>query len=142
LQEGRALAAEDYGSLEDPVPGEAYAGFSGALVAPMRWGDAVHGVLGVGDRGERRFGDEDAELIEAYAGLASLALANAQAYDARTRQARIERGFFRIASVLGQSLSLEATLEAVAQAANEALGGSFTAVLLPRGPALAPARAA
>jgi len=142
LREGRAIAADEYGAIEDPVPSEAYAGFSRALVAPMRWGDAVQGVLGVRDRGERRFDDEDAELLEAYAGLASLALANAQAYDARTRQARVERGFFRIASVLGQSLSLEATLDAVAQAANEALGGSFTAVLMPRGPTLELAGAA
>src|SRR5439155_6664109 len=62
--------------------------------------------------------------------------------DARSRQARVERGFFRIASVLGQSLSLEATLEAVAQAANEALGGTFAAVLMPRGSTLELAGAA
>ncbi|MFY9580160.1 MAG: GAF domain-containing protein [Gaiellaceae bacterium] len=142
LREGHPVAADEYGALDDPVPGDAYAEFSGALVAPMRLGDAVQGVLGVGARGERRFDEEDAELLEAYAGLASLALANAQAYDARSRQARVERGFFRIASVLGQSLSLEATLEAVAQAANEALGGSFAAVLMPRGSALELAGAA
>ncbi|TMK72353.1 MAG: GAF domain-containing protein [Actinobacteria bacterium] len=136
MREGRAVAADDYEPVADTIPGEAYAGFSGALVAPVRWGDEVQGVLGVGARRERRFGDEDVELIEAYAGLASLALANAQAYDARSRQARIERGFFRIASALGQSLSLEATLDAVAHAANDALGGSFAAVLMPRGPTL------
>ena len=132
LREGRAVAAEDYEALADPIPGEAYAGFTGALVAPMRWGDAVQGVLGVGARRERRFDEGDIELIEAYAGLASLALANAQAYDARSRQARVERGFFRIASALGQSLSREETLDAVAHAANDALGGSFAAVLMPR----------
>jgi PAS domain S-box-containing protein len=132
LREGRAVVADDYDALADPVPGEAYAGFTGALVAPMQWGDAVQGVLGVGARRERRFDARDVELIEAYAGLASLALANAQAYDARSRQARIERGFFRIASALGQPLSSEATLDAVAQAANDALGGSFAAVLMPR----------
>jgi PAS domain S-box-containing protein len=132
LREGRAVSADDYEALEDPVPGEAYAGFTGALVAPMQWGDAVQGVLGVGARRMRRFDERDVELIEAYAGLASLALANAQAYDARLRQARVERGFFRIASALSQSLSREATLEAVAHAANDALGGSFAAVLMPR----------
>jgi len=139
---GRALDAErpvilsDYDALDDPVPSDAYAGFTGALVAPMRLGDEVRGVLGVGARGERHFDEEDVELLEAYAGLASLALANAQAFDARTRQARIERGFFRIASVLGETLSLEATLNAVAQAAGDALGGSFAAVLMPRGTTL------
>lgn len=136
LREGRPVAAAEYDALDDPVPSEAYAGFTHALVAPMRWGDDVHGVLGVGARGERPFDEEDIEVLEAYAGLASLALANAQAYDARTRQARIERGFFRIASLLGQSLSLRATLDALAQAANEALGGSFAAALMPRGTTL------
>ena len=47
------------------------------------------------------------------------------------RQARIQRGFYRIASVLGQSLSRPATLEAIAQAAAEALGGNSAAVLVP-----------
>jgi len=133
VRAGRPVAVEDQAALDEPVPSDAYAGFGGALVAPMRWGNAVQGVLGVGARGERRFDEEDAELLEAYAGLASLALANAQAFDARSRQARVQRGFFRVASVLGQSLSLQATLEAVAQAASEALGGSFAAVLMPRG---------
>src|SRR5437764_138047 len=48
-----------------------------------------------------------------------------------SRQARIQRGFYRIASVLGQSLSRAATLEAIAQAAAEALGGSSEAVMVP-----------
>ena len=136
LQAGRPVTLAAYDALEEPVPNDAYAGFTGALVGPMRLGDDVEGVLGVGARGERDFDDEDIELLEGYAGLASLALANAQAFDARTRQAQVERGFFLIASVLGESLSLQATLNAVAQAASEALGGSLAAVLMPRGTTL------
>jgi PAS domain S-box-containing protein len=143
LQEGKPVTAASYGELESPVPSDVYAGFKGAVVAPLRWGDAVQGVLGVGVRdGDRRFGDEDADLLEAYAGLASLALTNAQAFDARSRQARLQRGFSRIASVLGQSLSREATLEALAQAAAEALGGTAAAVMVPRGATLELAGAA
>jgi PAS domain S-box-containing protein len=136
LRTGTPAFAADYGELRDPVPNEAYAGFSGAIVAPMRWSGTIQGVLGVGSRADRTFTEEDRDLLGAYAGLASLALANARAFDARTRQARVERGFFRIAAVLGQSLSLGETLEAVTQAANEAFGGSFAAVLMPRGGAL------
>ena len=44
----------------------------------------------------------------------------------------MQRGFSSIATVLGEPLSLTATLDAVAQAAAEALGGDFTAVLMPR----------
>ncbi len=132
LRSGTPMIAADYGGVRDPVPNAAYADFSGAIVAPMRWSGTIQGVLGVGSRTDRRFTEEDRDLLGAYAGLASLALANARAFDAHTRQARVERGFFRIAAVLGQSLSLGETLEAVAQAANEALGGSFAAVLMPR----------
>ena len=91
----------------------------------------MRGVLGVGRREGRRFTDRDANILEAFAGLASLALRNAEMFTQSARQARIQRGFYRIASVLGQSLSRAATLEAVAQAAAEALGGSSAAVLVP-----------
>jgi PAS domain S-box-containing protein len=132
LATGVPVIGADYANLANPVPHEAYNDFRGAIVAPMRWPGGTQGVLGVGARSERRFTQEDRDLLGAYAGLASLALANARAFDERTRQARIERGFFRIAAVLGQSLSLAETLDAVAQAANEALGGSFATVLMPR----------
>jgi len=132
LRTGAPVIAADYAAVDAPVPHSAYRGFSGAIVAPMRWSGTVQGVLGVGSHTDRRFTQEDSDLLGAYAGLASLALANARAFDARTRQARVERGFFRVAAVLGQPLSLMQTVEAVAQAANETLGGSFAAVLMPR----------
>jgi PAS domain S-box-containing protein len=136
LRRGVPVIAADYRDVAAPIPHDAYRGFSGAIVAPMRWSGRTQGVLGVGSRSAREFTQEDSELLGAYAGLASLALANARAFDARTRQARVERGFFRIAAVLGQSLSFGETVEAVAQAATETLGGSFAAVLMPRAGAL------
>jgi PAS domain S-box-containing protein len=57
----------------------------------------------------------------------------AEALERERQQARVQRGFFRIAAALGQSLSRAATLEALAPAATEALGGAFAAVLMPRG---------
>jgi PAS domain S-box-containing protein len=131
IRTGRPAIGDAYGDLADPVPHEAYAGFVGAIVAPMRWGEETQGVLGVGVRDERRLTPEDAEVLDAFAVLASLALRNAETFEERTRQARVERGFYRIASVLAQSLSLPQTLDAVAQAAAEALGGKFAAVLMP-----------
>ncbi|HZD87146.1 MAG TPA: GAF domain-containing protein, partial [Gaiellaceae bacterium] len=133
IREGRPLIESEYGELVDPVPHPAYDGFTDVIVAPMHWSDEVQGVLGVGRRGGRSFGPRDAGVLEAFAGLASLALRNAETYTQSSRQARIQRGFYRIASVLGQSLSRAATLEAVAQAAAEALGGASAAVLVPSG---------
>jgi PAS domain S-box-containing protein len=131
VREGRPLIESDYGELSAPVPHPAYDGFTDVITAPMFWSDDVRGVLGVGRREGRRFAERDASVLEAFAGLAALALRNAEMFTQSARQARIQRGFYRIASVLGQSLSRPATLEAIAQAAAEALGGSSAAVLVP-----------
>jgi PAS domain S-box-containing protein len=133
LREGRPLIESEYGEIPDPVPHPAYEGFTDVIAAPMRWSEDVQGVIGVGRRGGPRFDRGDANVLEAFAGLASLALRNAETYTHSSRQARVQRGFYRIASVLGQSLSRAATLDAVAQAAAEALGGACAAVLAPVG---------
>ncbi|HUZ99763.1 MAG TPA: GAF domain-containing protein [Gaiellaceae bacterium] len=137
IREGHALVATEYGSVADEVPHPAYAGFSDAIVAPMRWSDEVRGVLGVGRRESRPYGPRDSDVLEAFAALASLAIRNAETFSRSTRQARVQRGFYRIAAVLGQSLSRAATLDAVAQAASEALGGAAAAALMPAGGGLA-----
>src|SRR5262249_49964780 len=109
----------------------AYADFTDVMTAPMSWGGEVRGVLGVGRRGGRRFRAGDAAVLEAFAGLASLAVRNAETFAQSARQARIQRGFYRIAAALGQSLSPAAALEAVARAAGESLGGASAAVVVP-----------
>jgi len=133
IREGRPLVAADYAQLAAQIPHRAYGDFTDAIVAPMRWSDEVQGVLGVGRRGPRPFDASEADVLEAFAGLASLALRNAETFAHSSRQARVQRGFYRIASVLGQSLSRAATLDAVAQAAAEALGAASSAVLMPHG---------
>jgi PAS domain S-box-containing protein len=136
----RPVSDDDYEAIPAPVPHEAYRGFARALVAPMVWAGVTRGVLGVGIRDRRRvFSDSDIELLEAFASLASLALRNAENFEESMRQARVQRGFYRIASLLGEPLSLAETHDAAAQAAAEALGGDFAAVLVqsPGGLALA-----
>ena len=99
------------------------------MEAPIfSFGD-IRGVLGVCALEHGRFDESDLRLIEAFANLASIALRNAEAYEESTRQAQVERGFYRIAAVLAEPLSASATLDAVAQAATESLGGDFSAVL-------------
>ena len=133
ISRGRPVVSDDYGSLRDAVPHPGYEGFKSAIVAPMRWSGEVMGILGVGSRdAERRFSDADSGLLEAFANLAALALRNAESFAERSRQARIQRGFYRIASLLGEPISLKETLDALAQAAAEALGSSSAGVLMPR----------
>jgi PAS domain S-box-containing protein len=136
IREGRPLIATEYGSVGDEVPHPLYAGFNDAIVAPMRWSDEVRGVLGVGRRASRPYGPRDSDVLEAFAGLASLALRNAETFSRSARQARVQRGFYRVAAVLGESLSRSATLDAIAQAASEALGGAAAAALMPAGSGL------
>jgi two-component system phosphate regulon sensor histidine kinase PhoR len=98
----------------------------------MDWDGVTRGVLGVGTLdSERRFTDADIEALATFATIGSLALRNAESFEQRERQARIEAGFSRIASLLAEPVSLTATLDAVAQAAAEAFGGDHAAVLMP-----------
>jgi PAS domain S-box-containing protein len=133
IARGRPVLSDDYGGLPDAVPHPAYEGFRSAMVAPMRWSGEAIGILGVGTRDpSRRFTQGDAGLLEAFASLAALSLRNAESFAERTRQARIQRGFYRIAAVLGEPISREETFDALAQAACDALGGGSAAVLMPR----------
>ena len=68
-------------------------------------------------------------LAEAIAHETAIAIDTSRLLRESTRQAQVERGFYRIAAVLGEPLSAEATHDAVAQAAAEALGGDSAAVL-------------
>ncbi len=132
----RPVLKRDFARTETPSPSASYREFEDVMIAPIVVFDEVRGVLGVCSRTAGRFDEQGLELLEAFAALASLALRNAEAFEESSRQARIQRGFYRIASVLVEPLSLSATLDAVAQAAGEAFGAAFTAVVMPNGGAL------
>ncbi len=134
LRVGAPVLGDDYHVLATSVPHPAYAEFTRAMVAPMTWLGQTWGVPGVGVRdAEHRFDAADVELLEAFASLASLALRNAESFAERTRQARVQRGFYRVSSLLAEPVSLAETYVAAAQAATEALGGDFASVLVDAG---------
>ena len=133
IARGRPVLSDDYAGLTEAVPHPAYEAFRSAIVAPMRWSGEVKGILGVGTRDpERTFTPAQADLLEAFANLAALSLRNAESFAERSRQARVQRGFYRIASVLGEPISLDETFDALAQAASDALGGASAAVMMPQ----------
>jgi PAS domain S-box-containing protein len=117
-------------------------GAKSVAFVPLIADERVIAVLVVGSVSQpRAFRTDEFRLLETLAAETALALdrtrstvALAEALDRERQQARVQRGFFRIAAALGQSLSRSATLEALALAATEALGGAFAAVLMPRGP--------
>ena len=111
------------------------------MVAPITWLGEVRGVLGVCSREVGTFDDADLEVVDAFARSRRSPSTTPRASSERERQARIQRGFYRIAEVLGSTLSLAETLDALAQAAAEALGGVSAFVLEPRGGRLRSRRA-
>ena len=68
-------------------------------------------------------------LAEAVAHETAIAIDTSRLLRESTRQAQVERGFYRIAAVLSEPISAVATHDAVAQAAAEALGGDSAALL-------------
>jgi PAS domain S-box-containing protein len=76
---------------------------------------------------------EDVSLTETVAQEIGLAIRIARLLRDNERRIAQQAAFFRIASMVGQSLSLSATFDALAQAATDAFGGDAAAVLMPRG---------
>jgi PAS domain S-box-containing protein len=133
IESGRPALKREFATTEVPAPSTDYAVFAEVMDAPITWLGEVRGVLGVCSRDAGQFDLADLEVLDTFARLASLALHNAESFEQRERQAQVQRGFYRIAEVLGSTLSLSETFDAFAQAACEALGGAAALVLEPRG---------
>jgi PAS domain S-box-containing protein len=129
LQTGTSILTHDFASTEEPPPSQPYAVFDDVMCTPITWLGEARGVLGVCAREPGSFDESDVEVVEAFARFASLALHNAESFEERERQAQVQRGFYRIAEVLGSTLSRSETLDALAQAACDALGGDSALVL-------------
>ena len=136
IEARKPILKTDWAEAEDPAPSPNYQQFAECMVAPITWLGEVRGVLGVLARERGAFDSSELELIDAFARFASLAFHNAESFEERERQARIQQGFYRIAEVLGSPLSLAQTLNALAEAAAEALGGAAAIVLHPAGAGL------
>ena len=108
-------------------------GSRAVLAVPIVIFDELIGVLALHRNTPGRWGEEEIALTEAVAREIGLAVRVAQLLRENEERMAQQGSLFRIAALLGQSLSLADTLEALAQAANEALGGAFAAVLMPRG---------
>ncbi len=133
IESRRPVLKRDFSRFEDPPPSKSFADFEEVMVAPMTWLGEVRGVLGVCSRESGRFYSSELELLDAFARFASLASHNAESFEERERQARVQQGFYEIAQVLGSPLSLAETLDALARAAADALGGNSAVVLQPNG---------
>jgi two-component system, OmpR family, phosphate regulon sensor histidine kinase PhoR len=120
-------------------------GAKAVLATPIVVFDRMIGIFALHRPEPWSWSREEIALAESVAREAGLAIHTAQLLreneerlahlstllEERDRRARLEQGFFRIASVLSQTLSQAETLDALAQAACDVLGADFSAVLVP-----------
>jgi PAS domain S-box-containing protein len=126
---------EDAPELLDPTLGSLDSlrklGARAVLATPILAFDQVIGVFGLHRSDPHHWTAAERTLLESVSSEAGLAIHTARLLEESGRQARIQRGFYGIASALAEPLSLDETWAALAKAADEALGGSFAALLLP-----------
>jgi PAS domain S-box-containing protein len=134
------VAVEDVAEAEklrDPTLGGRESlvalGSRAVLAVPIVVFEELIGVLALHRLRPWRWSHDEIALTEAVAREIGLAIHVARLLRENERRAAQQAAFYRIAAMLGQSLSLAATLDALGQAANEALGGSHAAVFMPRG---------
>jgi PAS domain S-box-containing protein len=108
-------------------------GSRSALAVPILVFDDLIGILGLHRVEPGRWTPEEVSVSEAVAREIGLAIHVARLLRDNERRIAQQSAFFRIAAMLGQSLSLSETFDALAQAATEAFGGDAAAVLMPRG---------
>ena len=88
VREGRVVMTNDYATHESHNSVSAGSGVRAAIAAPVRQQGEVVGALVLGSRdGEREYGSEEREVLEAFAENASIALTDAAMVDAAFRQA-------------------------------------------------------
>jgi len=131
MQDQQTIAVGDV--LEEPEGSDlrelADRGARAILAAPIISFERVIGVLAVHRTEPMSWTTNEISLAEAVAHETAIAIDTSRLLREGRRQAHVERGFYRIAAVLSEPLSAEATHDAVAQAAAVALGGDSAAVL-------------
>jgi PAS domain S-box-containing protein len=108
-------------------------GSRATLAVPILVSDELIGVLGLHRPEPHEWSAEEIGLTETVAREIGLAIHVARLLRDNDRRIVQQAAFFRIAAMLGQSLSLAETLDALGHAATDAFGGDAAAVLMPRG---------
>jgi signal transduction histidine kinase len=94
LQSGEPMIIRDYGSWEGrSTTYEPITPFAGSLAVPLRWQDRIIGILSIdADSRRRAFGQDDIRHATLFADLASVAIKNAQLYEAlQERSQQLQR---------------------------------------------------
>jgi PAS domain S-box-containing protein len=107
------------------------AGLQATLAVPISHGGRRFGVLALGAYGEAlMFGEDDAQLLELFAGQVAVALGNAELNAQLERRLERIRTLNRLARHVSTSLNLDDALPQIAQAAVELTGAGFASFWL------------
>jgi serine phosphatase RsbU (regulator of sigma subunit) len=131
--------------LEGVADAAAEAGIAGAIALPLRLREGAIGVLAAYPASGRTFSENESALLRALAAQLAVAVQNAQLHEQAKRlgeerqraleseqaSARELRALYEISRSFAQSLSLEATLDAVANTVADVLDVDVAAIGLP-----------
>ncbi len=95
------------------------AGHAAVLAVPLRSKGRIMGALSVADPSGRRFSPADADILQAAADQAALAVENARLYEDARRQQREAEVIAEVVQRINASLDLQATLEHLVEGARE-----------------------
>ena len=101
------------------------------LAVPLLYGAQVVGVIVISKLGLDQFDADDVRLLEVLAGHASVALVNAQLYEAQRREAESAKALLELSRELSSVTELDAVLERVAEGAARILDRQRASVWLP-----------
>jgi signal transduction histidine kinase/CheY-like chemotaxis protein len=105
-------------------------GDAAVLAVPLRVKGQIIGALSVADRAGRRFTAAEAEMLQAFADQAAVAVDNARLYEEAMRQRREFDVVAALAAEINRSLDLDRVLQQVAEAAMALCGGDVVHIAL------------
>lgn len=108
-ESGRPIVTNDYDTWEGRSATFAYGLIRAIMGVPLTSDGEVIGVVGMayGPESERTFGDEEVEILNRFAQLASVALDNAQLYTAAQREKEYFQALFQISPVAILTVDLD-----------------------------------
>ena len=106
------------------------AGDAAVLAAPLRNKGRILGALSVADRLGRRFSEADAEMLQACADQAALAIENARLYEEARRQQREADVVAEMAQRVNTSLDPQTTLVHLVEGARELCRGDIARIVV------------
>ena len=101
------------------------------LAVPLKYGHQVIGVIVVSKLGLDQFDTDDVRLLEVLAGHASVALMNAQLFEAQRREAETAKTLLELSREISSTTELSEVLDGIAVGSSRILGSRRVSVWLP-----------